>query len=270
MGREGLSQDRRGRLAFLNSTNVNPFGALTRKLLQERGYRYRKNFSKFLPESSLLLYLTFRPVENAFDSTERNGFAISFQVFYPGQDAFFLISPDELRDLRRDGSLLHVCYTNEIDGIFDRAEKDTVATLLNDWLDFWEVKIGVPDNAIEIAGAFRQRTPFPAYLSYLQNFIPWDEHEKLNFELERRSLVWPFDGGVNLLSNVAHLNAGQRFEQAQRLAIDALDGRYLENVRHVRVVMDDRLKKLLEDAETKSVRLSKANVSALRKLGHLQ
>lgn len=249
---------------------MNPFGASVRKLLHERGYRYKKNFSKFFPESSLLLFLTFRPVENAFDSIEKRGFAISFQAFYPLQDVFFLISPDELRDLRRDGSLRHVCYTHEVDGIFDRTEKDAVVTLLNDWLDFWEEKIGIPDNAIELVGAFRERTPFPAYLSYLQNFIPRDEHEKLMFELERRSLIWPFDGGVNLLSNVAYLNAGQRFEEGQRLAMAALDESYFKDVRHVRVVMDDLMKKLLDDAASKSVRLSKANVLALRELGHLQ
>lgn len=248
---------------------MNPYGAQLRSLLLRHGYKFKRGFSKFSKDSSLLVHLKFRRVQNAFDDSEKPGFAMSLEVSYPMGDSFIQVSPHEIADFRRDGTLRRVNFTNEIEGIFGQDEEDVVVGLLSDWLEFWEGKIADPHSALEIASAFRGRAPFPPYLSYLQSQVPRNEEQKLEFQLSRRPLIWPFDGGINLLSSIAYLNAGGRFGDARELVLAALDESYFQNIRHASVVLDEPLQKLLDDAKCETVRLSDENFSTLRNLGHI-
>lgn len=249
---------------------MNPFGKAVKSFFIERGYKYKKNFSKFLPDYGLLLEVSFRPVENAFGDGEVYGHAICMKVYYPRQNDFFLVSPDEFGDLRKDGTVRHVCYTTETSGIYRKTENELVSSVLEKWFDFWEEKLSTPKYALEILKALRGRAPFPAYLSYIDEYVAKDEQDKLRFEIEKEACVWPFDGGINMKAYVAFLISGGLYSEAASLISEALDDRYFQNVRCARVVMDDLMKKLQGDAMSAKVRLSEANTQTLKELGHLQ
>ncbi|ROZ79735.1 hypothetical protein EEB15_02185 [Ramlibacter sp. WS9] len=234
-----------------------------------RGYQYKRIFSKFLPDSGLLLEVSFRPVKDAFREGQAYGHAICLKVYYPRAKDFFLVSPDEFRDLRKDGTLRHVCYTTETSGIYSKAEGDLVSSVLERWFDFWEEKLSTPRYALEILTALRGRAPFPAYLSCINEYVAKDEADKVRFEMAKEGCVWPFDGGINLKAYVAFLISGGLYSEATSLITDALDERYFKGVRFARVVMDDLMLKLQADAMCAKVKLSEANIQTLKELGHL-
>jgi hypothetical protein len=142
-----------------------------RRFMSERGFAYKRGFWKYLPDRSLLVEVSFRPIKPAFAGRDVLGYAIGLYVYYPTPEHFILISPAELADLRRDGTLRHVVYTSEMDGMFKTTDADEVEALLQQWFDFWYHKLTDPQHALEIVKAVRGRAPLPPYLAYLSKFI---------------------------------------------------------------------------------------------------
>jgi hypothetical protein len=246
---------------------MNPFGKRVKNFLTQRGYTYKGGFWKYLPERSLLIEVSFRSITPAFGEAEALGYAIAVHVYYPVRDRFILVSPAEMADLRRDGTLRHVVYTTESDGLFQKTEGDVVASVFHDWFDYWQEKMANPRYALEAIGALRGRAPFPAHLSYLEEFVAQDDKDKLEFEMRRVACVFPFDGGVNFSSYVAYLNADARFAEASRLIEEAGDERFFQGIRHAPVVLQGSLKKIAEDAAQQKVALSESNMRELARLG---
>ena len=235
--------------------------------MRQRGCTYKRAFWKYLPERSLLVEVSFRPVKAAFGGPDTLGYNIGFYVYYPTGDHFILVSPEELADLRRDGTLRHVVYTSERGGIFEKSETEALAALLGQRFDFWYEKVTNPEHALEAIMAIRGRASLPSYLSYLSNFIAKDDAEKLEFERRQEACVFPFDGGVNFTSYVAYLNAAGRFADAHRLIEEAQDKTFFQGRLHASVALQGSLKKIAHDAVQQEIALSESNVRELTKLG---
>jgi hypothetical protein len=246
---------------------MNPFGKGVKSFLVQRGYTYKGAFWKYLPERSLLSEVSFRPVKPAFGEVEVLGYAIALHVYYPVFDRFLLVSPAEMTDLRRDGTLKHVVYVTEHEGIFLKTEADIVESVLGEWFDYWHERMTDPRYALEAIEALRGRAPFPAHLTYLTDFVAKDDEDKLRFEVQRVACVFPFDGGINFSSYVAYLNAAGRFAEASRLIESARDERFFHGVRHAPVVLQGSLKKLADDASQHRIALSESNMRELTRLG---
>jgi hypothetical protein len=236
------------------------------RFMTKRGFAYRRGFWKYLPERSLLVEVSFRPMKPAFGGQDILGYAIGLHVYYPTHDRFILVSPAELADLRRDGTLRHVVYTSELDGIFEKTEAEEVEVLLQQWFDFWYEKLTEPQHALEAIKAIRGRAPLPSYLSYLAKFIAKDDADKLQFAARQEACVFPFDGGVNFTSYVAYLNAAGRFADARCLIEDALDESFFLGQRHAAVVLQGSLQKIARDATQHKIALSESNLRELAKL----
>ena len=234
--------------------------------MSQRGFKFKRGFWKYLPERSLLVEAYFRPVEG-FAAPEILGYAVGLHVYYPTRDHFVLVSPFELSDLRRDGTLRRVYYTSEHDGIFEESETEEVEALLRRWFDFWYEKLTEPRYALEAIVAIRGRASLPPFLSYLFRFIARSDAEKLEFAARQESMVYPFDGGVNFTSYVAYLNADGRFADAHRIIEEALAGTYFQGQRHASVSLKGSLEKIANDAAQHSIALSDSNVRELTKLG---
>lgn len=237
------------------------------RFMNQRGFAYKRGFWKYLPEHSLLVEVSFRPIKPAFGGPNSLGYAIGLHVYYPSHDRFILVSPAELADLRRDGTLRHVVYTSEHDGIFEKTEVEVVEALLRQWFDFWYEKLADPRHALEAIEAIRARAPLPSYLSYLSKFVAKDDAEKLQFAAQQEACVFPFDGGVNFTSYVAYLNAAGRFDDARRVIEEALNENFFRGQRHASVVLQGSLKKIARDAAQHKIELSESNVRELTKLG---
>lgn len=237
------------------------------RFMNQRGFTHKRGFWKYLPEHSLLVEVSFRPMKPAFGGQDILGYAIGLHVYYPTHDRFIQVSPAELADLRRDGTLRHVVYTSEHDGIFEKKEAEAVEVLLRQWFDFWYEKLTEPQHALEAIEAIRGRAPLPSYLSYLSKFIAKDDADKLQFSAQQEACVFPFDGGVNFTSYVAYLNAAGRYADARHLIEEALNENFFRGQRHASVVLQGSLKKLAYDAAQHKIALSDSNVRELTKLG---
>jgi hypothetical protein len=242
-------------------------GKSARRFMSQRGFTYKRAFWKYLPERSLLVEVSFRPIKAAFAGQDTLGYAIGFYVYYPAGDRFILVSPAELADLRRDGTLRHVVYTSERDGIFEKSETEVVEALLRQWFDFWYEKLTEPQHALEAIKAIRGRASPPSYLSYISNFIAKDDAEKLEFAARQEACIFPFDGGVNFTSYAAYLNAAGRFADAHRLIEAAIEETFFRGQRHAPVVLHGSLMKIANDAAQHKIALSESNLHELTKLG---
>jgi hypothetical protein len=246
---------------------MNPFGAPLRRFLQARGFVYRGSFHKFLLERRLLVSVSFPPVRNAFDAGDVLGYSIALEVFYPLSTRFFLISPGELRNFRRDGTLRHMAYISESSAIFKKDEGLIVQQLLSQHFDHWYEKLTDPQFALSVLSALRTRTPFPSFVKYLEAFVAISDEEKLEFARRQIPPVALFDGGTNFLAFVAYLNAAGRFAEAVELIEKALVGTYFEGIRHARVTLDATLSKVLDDARERKVSVSQVIDVELARLG---
>ena len=246
---------------------MTPLEKAIRPFMSQRGFTYRRGFWKFLPHRSLLVEVSLRPVKAAFGSNDLLGYAVGLHVYYPYRDQFVLVSPVELADLRRDGTLRHVIYTSEHDGIIEESESDTLMALLRQWFDFWYEKLTEPRHALQAISAIRGRDSLPSFLSYLSRFIAKGDAEKLDFATRQVACVFPFDGGVNLDSYAAYLNADGRFADAHHLIEEALDETYFRGQRHAPVVLEGFLEKIANDAAQQKIALSESNVREITKLG---
>ena len=246
---------------------MNPFGAPVKRFLQARGFVYRGSFRKFLPERHLLVSVAFLPVRNAFDGGGVLGYSVALEVFYPLNTHFFLISPGELRNFRRDGTLRHMAYVSESSAIFQKDEGLIVQQILSQNFDYWYEKLSDPPFALSVLSALRTRAPFPSFVKYLEEFIAISDEEKLEFARRQIPPIALFDGGTNFLAFVAYLNAAGRFSEAVELIEAALVGTYFEGIRHARVTLDASLAKVLDDARERRVSLSQSNHLELERLG---
>ena len=235
--------------------------------MSQRGFTYKRGFWKYLPERSLLAEVSFRPIKAAFAGRDALGCAIGFHVYYPAGDRFILVSPAELADLRRDGTLRHVVYTSERDGVFEKSETETVHALLAEWFDFWYQKLTEPRYALDIVEAIRGRASLHSYLSYLARFMAEDDAEKLQFSARQEACIFPFDGGINFTSYAAYLNAAGQFADAQRLIEEALDKTLFRGQRHAPVTLHGSLRKIAQDAAQQKIALSESNLRELTRLG---
>jgi hypothetical protein len=231
----------------------------TKLFFHERGFASRRGFWKYLADRSLLVEASFKPVKPAFAGADVLGYAIVIHVYYPTPEHFILISPAELSNLRRDGTLRHVVYASEHDGMFRKTDGEAVGVLLEQWFDFWYQKLTVPQHALEIVDAIRGRAPLPPCLSYLAPYIAHDDADKLRLEAQQQAFVFPFDGGVNFESCVAYLNAAGRFADALGLIDQARDVNFFEGRPHGSVALRGALKKMANDAAQQEIALSEAN-----------
>jgi hypothetical protein len=238
-----------------------------RRFLAQRGFTMKRGFWKYLPERSLLVEVALRPVKPAIGGRHILGYAIGLHVYYPVHDRFILVWPEELADLRKDGTLRHVVYLSEHDGIFEKTEAGVVEVLLQQCFDFWYEKLTEPSQALDAIEAIRGRASLPSYLTYLSRFIARDDADKLQFAARQEACVFPFDGGVNFTAYVAYLNAAGRFADASRLIQEAAEEDYFRGRPHASVAVRGSLQKLAHDATQNKIALSGPNVRELEKLG---
>lgn len=248
---------------------MNPFGAPVKGFFESRGFVYRGAFRKYLRELRLLVSVSFTPVRNAFDASGVLGYSISLDVFYPLQTHFFLVSPGELQNFRRDGTLRHMGYISESSAVFQKCESLIVQKLLSEHFDAWYERLSNPPLALSVISALRTRTPFPDFVRYLEDFVATSDEAKLEFARRQVAPVVPFDGGTNFMAFVAYLNAAGRFAETIELTESALAGTYFAGIRHARVTLDATLAKLYDDAKKREVSVSQSIVAELQRLGVL-
>lgn len=227
--------------------------------MTDKGFKSRRGFWKFLPDRSLLVEVSLSPVKHVFGTGETLGHSLRINVYYPLSDRFVLVSPAELANLRKDGTVRHVVYVSETDGVFGDTDAQAIESLLQRRFDFWYEKFTAPERALEIMSALRGRAPLPEYLAYLSDYMADDDTQKLRFAAGQQASIFRFDGGVNFTSYVAYLNAAGRFSEARRLIEDSRDTAFFCGKPHASVALDGALLKILRDAEAGRIALSEAN-----------
>jgi hypothetical protein len=214
-----------------------------------------------------LVKVAFVPIRNAFDKVSVLGYAITLEVFYPLKQHFFLVSPGELINFRRDGTLRHMAYTSESSAIFQESEGLVVHQMLSQHFDFWFDKLSEPVSALSILSTLRTRSAFPAFVEYLKSFVATSDEEKLEFARRQVAPISLFDGGTNFAAFIAYLNAASRFSEAVELIEKALSNTYFQNIPHVRFTQDACITKRIDDARGRKISLSESNAVELKRLG---
>lgn len=247
---------------------MNPFGKTVKDFFIARNYKYKEgSFSKWFPDYGLLAEVSFSPVRNVFEKVIY-GYQICIHAYYPRKIDFFGVSPFEFRCLRKDGTARDVGFVTETAGIYAKEEGALVLAVLEGWFDFWEEKLVTPNYALEIFRGLRGTAPFPDYLSYINKYVAANDHDKIRFAMQQEACVCPFEGGGNLTSYLAYLNAGGLFSEAEGLITDADAGLLYKNSK-LSSTSDNTLGKLKEDAISKRIHLSDSNIQRLIELGHL-
>jgi hypothetical protein len=232
---------------------------VVQRFMAERGFKNRRGFWKFLPDTSLLVEVSLSPMKLAFGTGEKLGHTLHINAYYPIADRFVLVSPGDLANLRKDGTVRHVVYVSETDGVFTDTDATALESVLQQRFDFWYGKFTDPEQALEIILALRDRAPLPEYLAYLSEYIAIDDAQKLRFAAEQEACIFRFDGGVNFSSYVAYLNAGGRFSEARRLIEESRDKAFFCGKPHASVALQGALQKMARDAAEETIVLSEAN-----------
>ena len=233
---------------------MNPFGPEVRRLLERQGFRFGGGgFAKLLQQYELLFELAFSPVKDLAGILV--GYSISMWVSYPLDNRFFAVSPAELLNLRRDGTLRTVSFASEEGGIFSKAERAEVLSLLDERLGYWEDKLASPENCLRILDAFRGAAPIPEFMGYMKEFVALNEADKLQLIRKQTAFVYIADDLRNLLSRAAYMNVAGRFDDA----VHELERRPLP--------LNAPLRKVHADAAGSKIKFSERNLDYLRKRG---